>query len=100
MPRFTMTLSDEKFKTIETLAVKHNDSMSNVLNQFIDLGLAYATQNRSQKQAEQYCHQLDIQTNALIKSIAMHFLKMTQDDFEKLKVAAVERYQDLLKESY
>lgn len=96
MPRFTMTLSDETYNTAEALAVKHSDSISNVLNQFIQLGMEYATQNRAQKQAEEYCHQLTIQTHALMKSMTANFLKMTSDDFEKLKDAASKRYQDLL----
>ncbi|MDP3560953.1 MAG: hypothetical protein Q8R83_02090 [Legionellaceae bacterium] len=99
MPRFTMTLSDVTYKTAEALAVKHGDSISTVLNQFIQLGMEYATQNRAQRQAEKYCHQLTIQTNALMKSMTAHFLKMTPEDFEKLKLASVERYQELLQES-
>jgi hypothetical protein len=95
MPRFTMTLSDETYHTAEALAVKHSDSISNILNQFIQLGMEYATQNRAQKQVDQYCHQLTIQTNALMKSMTAHFLKMTPEDFEKLKDAASNRYYDL-----
>ena len=98
MPRFTMSLTDEKLKVLEAIAVKHQDSMSNILNQFIELGMNYASQNRMHKQAEQYCHQLNIQTNALMKNMAMHFLKMTQEDFEKLKLASMERYQELIRE--
>ena len=34
MPRFTMSLPDEKFKILEAIAVKHQDSMSRACPQF------------------------------------------------------------------
>lgn len=99
MPRFTMTLSNEVYNTAETLAEKHKDSISGILNQFIELGMTYFKQNRAEKHVMQYCCQLDIQTNAIMKNMAMHFLKMTTDDFERLKEAAAKRYQELLQEA-
>ena len=96
MPRFTITLSDEIYNTAEALAVKHSESISTILNQFIQLGMEYVTPHRSHKQAEKYCHLLTIQTHALMKSMTANFLKMTPDDFDKLKDAASKRYEDLL----
>ncbi len=96
MPRFTMTLPKITYNRITAMAEKCNDSMSNIINQFIEIGMEHADQNHALRHAEQYCHQLSIQSNVLIKNMAAEFLKFSPDDFEKLKRAAEKKYNELI----
>ena len=48
-------------------------------------------------EVEQHCHQLIIQMNALLKSLSAETLKFKQEDCEKLRQAAVVKYNELSK---
>ncbi len=78
------------------MAAQCNDSMSNIMNQLIEIGMEHADQNRAFRHAEQHSHQLSIQTNVLVKNMAAEFLKFSQEDFEKLKRAAEKKYNELV----
>jgi hypothetical protein len=96
MPRFTMTLPKATYNRITAMASQCNDSMSNIMNQLIEIGMEHADQNRAFRHAEQHSHQLSIQTNVLVKNMAAEFLKFSQEDFEKLKRAAEKKYNELV----
>ena len=96
MPRFTMTLPKVTYNRITAMAAQCNDSMSNIVNQLIEIGMEHADQNRALRRAEQHCHQLSIQTNVLVKNMVAEFLKFSPEDFEKLKRAAEKKYNELI----
>ena len=96
MPRFTMTLPKGTYNRITAMAAQCNDSMSNIMNQLIEIGMEHADQNRAFRHAEQHCHQLSIQTNVLVKNMAAEFLKFSHEDFEKLRQAAEKKYNELI----
>lgn len=96
MPRFTMTLHKLTYNRITAMAAQCNDSMSNIVNQLIEIGMEHADQNYAHRRAEHHCHQLSIQTNVLVKNMAAEFLKFSQDDFEQLKQAAEKKHKELI----
>ncbi len=99
MPRLTISLPDNLHQHISALAIKNNQSMSNMINLLIHEGLHRMfndnDQNKSNAVIEKYCHQLIIQMSALIKNISMEVLKLNKDDFEKLQHAASIKYSEL-----
>lgn len=100
MPRFTMTLPNVTYNRITAMAAQCNDSMSNIMNKLIEIGMENADQNRVRRHAEQHYYQLSIQTNVLVKNMAAEFLKFSQGDFDKLKRASEEKYNELVKQNY
>jgi hypothetical protein len=47
-------------------------------------------------QVEQHCQQLIIQMNALIKNISVELLHFSKEDFERLQLAALGKYSELI----
>ena len=77
--------------------------MSGIINRLPGIGMNcvdeenhHAELDQSNKQVEQHCHHLIIQMNALIKNMSAEMLKFTQEDFERLRQAAMRKYNDLL----
>ncbi|HHU0079761.1 TPA: hypothetical protein ACT9NC_002404 [Legionella pneumophila] len=99
MSRLTISLPDNLHQHISALAIKNNDSMSNMINQLIQVGLHHWFKNEDNLKAnpavEKYCHQLIIQMNALIKNMSVELLKLEKEDFEKLQQAAATKYIEL-----
>ena len=50
---------------------------------------------KNNNEVEQHCQHLIIQMNALIKNLSAELLKFNQEDFEKLRQAAVLKYDEL-----
>lgn len=99
MTRLTISLPDNLYKRIASLAMKDNDSMSNIINQLIQVGLHHwFEKNEISKEkpiVARHCHQLIIQMNALIKNLSVELLKFNREDFEKLQEAAAVKYNEL-----
>lgn len=101
MSRLSVTLPDNLHNRILSLATKNNDSMSNIINQLIHVGLHHWNEAQSKNTikpnqvVEQHCQQLIIQMNALIKNMSVELLKFNQEDFEHLQQAAVGKFNEL-----
>jgi hypothetical protein len=102
MPRLTISLPSMMYNRISSLSVQENDSMSGIVNRLIEIGLYQLSEVSSQKnnrhinEAEQYCQQLIIQMNALVKNVSSAVLKYDQDDFEKLRQMSLQKYNELI----
>jgi len=102
MPRLTISLPSTMYNRISSLSARENDSMSGMINRLIEIGLHHlseAPQEHNSKQtnyAEQHCHQLIIQMNALVKNVSSAVLKYDQDDFEKLRQISIQKYNELV----
>lgn len=53
-------------------------------------------QRISSNPIDQHCQQLIIQMNALIKNMSVEMFKFNQEDFEHLRQAALEKYNELV----
>ncbi|STX52345.1 Uncharacterised protein [Legionella busanensis] len=99
MPRLTISLPDNLHQCLATLASKNNVSLSNLINQLIQIGLYHRSNEineiRENQAVEKYCHQLTIQMSALIKKLSTELLKLNREDFEKLQLAAASKYSEL-----
>lgn len=99
MTRLTISLPENIHQRISNLAIKNNDSMSCIINRLIQVGLHHWFENNATispvTTTERHCHQLIIQMNALIKNMSIELLKFTQEDFEQLHAAAVNKYNEL-----
>lgn len=98
MPRLSVSLPKTLHHRLTTLAIQQNESLSHVINQLIQIGMHHMNekQSPSTQPVEQHCQQLIIQMNALIKNISVEVLKFKQEDFEKLREAVVNKYQELV----
>ncbi|KTC83703.1 hypothetical protein [Legionella brunensis] len=99
MSRLTISLPDNLHQHLSALAINNNESMSNLINRLIRIGLQHWFKNednsRENPAVEQYCHQLIIQMNALIKNMSVEMLKLDKEDLEKLQQAAAIKYSEL-----
>lgn len=101
MPRLTISLPSTMYNRISSLSARENDSMSGMINRLIEIGLHQLSEvpQQTPKQtnyAEQHCQQLIIQMNALVKNVSSAVLKYDQDDFEKLRQVALQKYNELI----
>ncbi len=101
MPRLTITLPKTVYNRLSVLSMQSNDSMSSFINRLIGVGMCCMTDDYQSKQnnsevVEQHCQHLIIQMNALIKNMSSEMLKFNQEDFEKLRQAAVIKYNELI----
>ena len=102
MPRLTITLPTTTYNRLSALSMQSNDSMSSFINRLIGIGMCCMTddyqskQNKNDCEVEQHCQHLIIQMNALIKNMSSEMLKFNQEDFEKLRQAAVVKYNELI----
>ena len=103
MPRITITLPNPVYNRLTSLALDADDSMSGIINRLLGVGMNcvngenhQAELHQSTKQVEQHCQHLIIQMNALIKNMSAEILKFNQDDFDRLRQAAMGKYNDLV----
>lgn len=99
MSRLTISIPDNLHRRIASLAMKDNNSMSNIINQLLQTGLHYWYEkneiSKTEPVVERHCHQLIIQMNALVKNMSVELLKFDKGDFEKLQEAALMKYNEL-----
>ena len=100
MPRLTITLPNPVYNRLSSIAMHSNDSMSNIINRLISLGMvnldSEETTTVPSTLVDQHCQQLIIQMNALIKNMSAELLKFKPEDFERLKQAALVKYNELM----
>src|SRR3990167_10998662 len=85
MPRLTVSVTDDVQQNLSLIAQQQRDSMSNVINQLIQIGMKHLDgSNNKTKLIDKHCQQLIIQMNALIKNLCAQTLKLDQVDFDKL----------------
>lgn len=100
MPRLSVSLSKSMHNHLSSLAVQYDDSISSIINQLLQVGMQHLDQKQIERHhlVEQHCQQLIIQMNALIKNLSAKLMEFNQDDFEKLRQAAVGKYNSLIEE--
>ncbi len=90
MPRITISLPQTTYNRLTSLSVQQNDSMSNIINQLMGVGLNYLASDSFENMAkgdskvDKHCNLLIIQMNALLKKVSAEVLKLEQSDFDKL----------------
>lgn len=97
MPRLTISLPQTMHNRLSSLSVQHNDSLSNIINKLLQVGMYHFDEEQSNESpaVEKHCQQLIIQMNALVKNISVQILKFNHDDFEQLRQAAASKYNEL-----
>lgn len=100
MPRLTISLPQTLYNRLSSLAVQSEDSMSNMINQLIALGMHHmGDEPKSMVQqcspVEQHCQQLIMQMNVLIKNLSAEVLKYGTDDFERLQQAIMKKHNEI-----
>lgn len=102
MPRLTISLPNNIYNRLSSLAMQYDDSMSNIINRMIQLGMIglddeHHKMNGKNKanEVDSHCHQLIIQMNAMIKNLSAETLKFNAEDFEKLRQASLLKYNEL-----
>lgn len=97
MPRVSVSLTKPMHVRLSILANQENDSLSHLIGRLIQIGLYHFDKEETiiAHPVEQHCQQLIIQMNALIKNISVELLKLDQNDFEKLRDAAIVKYHEL-----
>jgi len=101
MPRLTISLPKNLHKHVSSLAVQGNESLSNVINRLLQVGMLHANEEKPliTSPLEQYCQQVMIQMGALIKLLSVEFLHYDQEDFAKLRERAIAKYNELVQSS-
>ena len=77
----------------------YNASLSQIINQSIEAGIyeLYAcNKNHTEENIESHCHQLAIQSNALLRKISMKRLDLSSEDLEMFKLVSKKKYQQIL----
>jgi hypothetical protein len=87
------------YHKILKIAQQREDSISKVIKQFIESGM-YELEHHYSEQwhksaIEKHCHHLDIQSNALLKKLAMKLLDLSFDDLETFKQLSEKKYSEL-----
>src|SRR5262245_20973105 len=95
MHRLTITLPDTIYNHLSLQASQCEGSISSVINRLIRIGMQYVDERNQAKSVEQHCHHLIIQMNALLKNLSVEILELNQDDFEQLRQAAWNKYNEL-----
>jgi predicted DNA-binding protein len=99
MTRLTVDVPPSLYHKILKIAKQREDSISKVIKQFIEAGIYEMENNYSalagKDKIEQHCHQLDIQSNALLKKVAMKLLDLSLEDLETFKELSEKKYIEL-----
>ena len=104
MPRLTISIPKQIYNRVSSIALQNDESMSHIINQLINAGIQRFSDENGQRiesvnvlnPVEQHCYPLIIQMNALIKNLSAEILKFNQDDFERLRRSAFEKYNSLI----
>ena len=101
MPRLTISLSQAMHNRLSSLSVQQDDSLSNVINKLLQVGMYHFNEEPSNESpaVAKHCHQLIIQMDALVKNISVQILKLNPNDFEQLRQAATGKYNELAAQS-
>ena len=99
MTRLTVDVPENLYNKILKIAKQREDSISKVIKQFIEIGIYEMEQNYSEQSIkttiEKHCHLLDIQSNALLKKVAMKLLDLSFEDLETFKKLSEKKYTEL-----
>lgn len=105
MARVTITIPDRLHANIVTLAENNDSSFSGEASKLIELGLI-ATKKKVMKKNEkssrpidEYCHQLIIQLNGIIKELAVNHFHLTQDKISTITNETMKKYESMMKEN-
>ncbi|PJD93822.1 MAG: hypothetical protein CK423_06875 [Legionella sp.] len=99
MPRITISLPQTTYNRLTSLSVQQNDSMSNIINQLMGVGLNCLAQEadvyKGDNKVDKHCHMLTIQMNALLKKVSAEVLKLEQNDFDTLWKNTEKKYYEI-----
>lgn len=97
MPRLTISIPSATHNRISALSIQKNESLSNIINQLIQIGMYHLNEKRStpEKPIEEHCQQLIMQMNVLVKNLSAEILKFDHSDFEQLRRATTVKYNEI-----
>jgi len=103
MARITVNINQKLNNKLLKISKEHNESLSQIIKQFIEIGI-YELENsnknnNNQESIESHCHQLAIQSNALLRKISMKLLDLSSDDLEMFKLVSKKKYQQILEKN-
>lgn len=98
MTRITISLPQNIHHHLSALAAQSDESMSSIINKFLNIGLQQAPleQKTIPTAIEEHCYKLIMQMSVLIKHLSAELLKLNQDEFGELRALVIERYQEIL----
>ena len=99
MPRITISLPQTTYNRLTSLSVQQNDSMSNIINQLMGVGLNCLAQEpdtpKADNKVDRHCNMLIIQMNALLKKMSAEILNLEQGEFDKLWKMTEQKFSEL-----
>ena len=101
MPKVTIYAPNDIHDKINKIAQKNDESFSSVICRMAYIGLMVEERkNQKNKSSDKpeidvYCQKLILQINALLKSISAKQMGYTDKDFDKLRDATLEKYNEL-----
>jgi len=103
MARITVNINQKLNNKLLKISKEHNESLSQIIKQFIEIGI-YELENSNKnnnnhESIESHCHQLAIQSNALLRKISMKLLDLSSDDLEMFKLVSKKKYQQILEKT-
>jgi hypothetical protein len=101
MPRLSITLPKDLYDKVADISGDNDESMSYTIAKMTELGLLVTENQKKNKvkslsDIEEHSYKLMIQMNAIIKHIAAKQLDFNKDDFDKLRDAAILKYNELI----
>lgn len=97
MPRLTISMPSHTHNRIAALSIQKQESLSNVINQLIQIGMYHLDEQPSlAKPVEEHCQQLIMQMNVLVKNLSAEILKFNQSDFEQLRQVTAAKYNEFI----
>lgn len=99
MPRITVNINQKLNNKLLKISKEYNESLSQIIKQFIEAGiyeLENCNNNNTEENIESHCHQLAIQSNALLRKISMKLLDLSSEDLEMFKLVSKKKYQQIL----
>ena len=97
MPRLTISMPSQTHNRISSLSIQKQESLSNIINQLIQIGMYHLDErpSASGNPIEEHCQQLIMQMNVLVKNLSAEILKFNQSDFEQLRQMTAVKYNEL-----
>ena len=97
MARITVTLPDNLYNEVLSLAGKENDSLSFTTSRLIEIGLMVMN-NKNEKgpqEIEAYCQKLIIQINGIIKEIAVNKFNFDNEKILQITNETISKFNQI-----
>ena len=102
MPKTSIYISNDLYKKISAISDENDESFSSVISRMASIGLMIEERKKqSSEDANQeskidvYCQKLTLQMNALLKAMAAKQMGYSDADFDKLRDATLDKYNEI-----